>query len=146
MKCFVFFALLMSPLSLASNRTLSYDPEVVELTGVLDLQTFPGPPNYESIQNGDNVERHFYLRLDAPVDVKPIEKQSAIDTFEMELNVKIIQLAINGEDDPLWSRFRKTGKGGHVKIVGKLFHRFTGHHHSRVLLSVEKMDPINKDQ
>lgn len=134
------FTLLVSSWCLASNRTLSYDPEVVELIGVLDLQTFPGPPNYESIQNGDDVERHFYLKLDAPVDVKPVGKLSTIDNSEIELNVKIIQLAINGEDASLWSQFRKSGKGSHVKIIGKLFHRFTGHHHSRVLLNVEKME------
>ena len=32
----------------------------------------------------------------------------------------------------------------HVKVYGTLFHRFTGHHHARVLLSVADMRPLPK--
>lgn len=79
----------------------------MELAGTLDLQTFPGPPNYESIATGDEMERHFYLKLDVPVDVVP-GKDDHVDNPELEKNVKIVQLAINGEDDALWARFHLT--------------------------------------
>ncbi|MGZ3792279.1 MAG: DUF4431 domain-containing protein [Bdellovibrio sp.] len=32
-----------------------------------------------------------------------------------------------------------------MKIQGTLFHRFTGHHHSRVLMIAESVQPIEKN-
>jgi len=128
--------------SFASNHTVTYEPATVELSGVLDLQTFPGPPNYESIGEGDDIERHFYLKLDNAVDVTSKGEHPAVSNLEEERGVAILQLAIDGENDVLWARFRKAGKGAHVRIRGTLFHRFTGHHHSRVLLSVKDIAPL----
>ncbi len=133
--------LLYTLVATASNRVLTYEPAIVELTGRLDLQTFPGPPNYESIQKGDEVERHFYLKLDTPVDVLPKGEHPTVDSPEPEKNVEIMQLSI-GEDEELWKRFREIGEGGPLKITGTLFHRFTGHHHSRILLNVQKMEKL----
>ena len=62
MKFYTLFMLLASS-CLAGNAIVTYEPEIVELVGTLDLQTFPGPPNYDSIQKGDDIERHFYLKL-----------------------------------------------------------------------------------
>jgi Repeat of Unknown Function (DUF347)/Domain of unknown function (DUF4431) len=123
---------------------VTYEPEIVELVGTLELQTFPGPPNYESIQKGDDIERHFYLKLNKPVDVLSKSKNSTMNHSETEKNVKIMQLVIDGGNSALWNRFRKVGKGGQVKILGTLFHRFTGHHHSRVLINVKEMKPLDK--
>jgi hypothetical protein len=126
--------------SLAENKVLAYAPTVVELTGELDLQTFPGPPNFESIKNGDDVERHFYLKLDKPFDVSPTKATEGVENAEDEKNIGIVQLAISEEDDKLWNKFRKAGRGALVRIKGTLFHRFTGHHHSRVLLAVTEIN------
>lgn len=139
MRYLSFLLILLSCTSLAANQVFTYGPSVVELTGTLDLQTFPGSPNYESIASGDEIERHFYLKLDRPIDVLPKGENSGIENAEEERNVKIIQLSISGEDDRLWVRFRKLGEGGRVKIQGTLFHRFNGHHHSRVLMAVNKV-------
>jgi hypothetical protein len=35
----------------------------VALEGRLTLETFPGPPNYESVRRGDAPERHYILAL-----------------------------------------------------------------------------------
>jgi len=137
----LFFLLLSSSSSFAANKVLTYGPAIVELQGTLDLQTFPGPPSYESIQNGDEIERHFYLKPDKPFDVLPDGKNVGIENAEEERNVKIVQLAFSEEDDGLWNRFRKLGRGGRVTVKGTLFHRFTGHHHSRVLFIAESMHP-----
>ncbi len=139
MRYFTFLLLfLFSCASLAANQVLTYGPSVVELKGTLDLQTFPGPPNYESIAGGDRIERHFYLKLNRPIDVLPkTGENSGVENAEEERNVKIIQLSIS--EERLWSRFRKLGEGGSVKLRGTLFHRFTGHHHSRVLMVVTDM-------
>lgn len=126
----------------AGNAVVTYEPAVVELTGKLDLQTFPGPPNYESIRNGDEIERHFYLRLDAPVDVLPKGEHPTIDNPEPERNVRIMQLVVGYNENELFKRLRKIGEGGRVRVLGTLFHRFTGHHHSRILLTVQKLEEV----
>ena len=135
-----FFLLPLS--SLAAVQIFYYRPTVVELTGKLELQTFPGPPNYESISSGDQIERGFYLKLDAPINVSA-GKLAQVDISDPEKNVRILQLAINGEDDPLWAKFKAAGKVTHVRIKGGLFHRFTGHHHARILLNVEAMNILS---
>ena len=142
MKKHILLLLFFSSQSMAGEKTLRYAPSVVKVTGKLDLQTFPGPPGFESIKNGDDAERHFYLKLDTPFDVQPSKEDEGVENAEEEKNVRILQLSISEENDKLWSRFRKLGKGGHVSIEGTLFHRFTGHHHSRVLLIVRKMEPL----
>jgi hypothetical protein len=128
----------MSGIVFASNRQVHYEPATVELTGRLDLQTFPGPPNYESIESGDEIERHFYLDLIQPVDVVVMEKnnKSAVngDSFNA---VKILQLVVTKDEQ--WARLRELGEGRDVTIKGTLFQRFTGHHHARVLLSIESI-------
>jgi len=125
------------------NLVLSYEPSVVELTGSLDIQTFPGPPNYTSIKDGDAIERHFYLKLDHIVDVIPLkEGHPTIDNAEPEMNVKIMMLAVSSTDTRMWAKLRGIGKGGRVKIKGTLFRRWTGHHHSRVILNVSSLDAM----
>ncbi len=141
MKHYLLIFLLLCSVSFASNPVFTYEPVKVTLSGSLDLQTFPGPPNYENINEGDDIERHFYLKLDSPVDVIPRkEGHATVVNPELERNVRVMMLAIPGEDDVLWSQFRKAGKGAEVKIFGTLYHRWTGHHHSRVIFAVEKME------
>jgi hypothetical protein len=128
----------MSGVAFAGNRQVHFEPESVELTGRLDLQTFPGPPDYESIASGDEIERHFYLALIRPVDVVVTErdKKSAVngDNFKA---VKILQLVVTKDEH--MARLRQLGEGRDVTIKGTLFQKFTGHHHSRVLLNIESI-------
>ena len=128
----------------AKDSVLTYGPSHFELTGSLELQTFPGPPSYESVKDGDEAERGFYLRLDSPVDVVPKGAHSGVENAQTERKVRVMQLAIDEEDDGLWKRLRKIGKGRRVKIEGTLFHQCTGQHHSRVLLSVNKMELLGR--
>ncbi len=120
---------------------MHYEPEIIELIGEIDLQTFPGAPNYESIKNGDEVETHFYLKLRNSIDVIALPKDAESPMkSESFYNVQILQLVVH--DDKNMSILRKTGEGGHLKIRGTLFHRFSGHHHSRVLLEVKNIKKI----
>ena len=136
----IFFSLLFfchGPLVRAEIFT--YRPAIVELTGTLELQTFPGPPNYESIQHGDEIETHFYLRLKNPIEVKPTGKHQDVDNPEPETNVKILQMTIGTQDSGVWSKIQNLGKEAKVTVRGKLFHRFTGHHHARVLIGIDSI-------
>ena len=134
MNCGILYLVLFSLWASAANRQTTYEPSVVTLEGLLDLQTFPGPPNFEDISSGDKIERHFYLKLNAPIDVIPKGPHPGVDNPETEYSIRVLQLAIDGEDRPLWSQFRTAERGRNIKVRGTLFHRFTGHHHSRVLL------------
>jgi hypothetical protein len=129
--------------ALAANPVFHYKPSLVELVGNLVFQTFHGSPNYESIASGDQVERGPYLKLDQPIDVVA-KKEDRIDDPVTKRNVKIIQLAISGEDDVLWSKLRSAGRGTPIQVKGGLFHQFTGHHHARILLDVQSMEPLSK--
>ena len=39
----------------AANKTVYYEPATVELRGTVETKTFPGPPNYTNIKQGDEV-------------------------------------------------------------------------------------------
>src|SRR5882724_8364367 len=50
--------------SASGQKCLEYGP-AVSLTGTLRSQVFPGPPNYESIKQGDRKETAIILTLAA---------------------------------------------------------------------------------
>lgn len=122
----------------AANMQVNYEPSVVELTGKLKLETFPGAPNYESIKSGDEVETHYYLSLEEKIDViKNINDKVTSINDETVTNVNVLQLVVG--NDSHWGLLKKAGVGHSVKIKGTLFKRHTGHHHSRVLLEVKNI-------
>lgn len=115
----------------ATNPVLHYAPEVVTLTGIMKIKTFPGAPNYESVAAGDDLERCPYLLLSHPIDVITLIEDEDQDA-ETEKNLKIIQIATG--DDSNWND-KYIGK--QVLVTGTLFHYFTAHHHTRVLISAK---------
>jgi hypothetical protein len=122
----------------AANLQVHYEPSVVELTGRLKRETFPGAPNYESIKNGDEVEAHYYLTLDQKIDViKNSRDKSTNINDESVMDVSVLQLVIGNDSD--WAKLKKAGIRTSVKIKGTLFKSHTGHHHSRVLFEVQNI-------
>ena len=139
MAAFLFLALQMA----AAGECLKYEPEVVTLRGTIERQTFPGPPGYESIKDGDRKETYWFLRLDRPVC-------TVAATYENRAyaGVKVVQLVFpypRREDgtDSAYVKYRPLF-GHHVAAKGTLFGQITGHHFSRVLLSVSDLadDPV----
>ncbi|WP_394781466.1 DUF4431 domain-containing protein [Undibacterium sp.] len=111
---------------------LHYEPARVTLTGKLHRQTFPGAPNFESIKDGDAAETGFYLTLAQPVcTVEDAEREES--GFA---SVKEVQLVL---DQALYDVLRPK-LGQQVSLSGQLFAGFTGHHHTDVLLTVDKPD------
>lgn len=144
MKMFFISAILtlFLPTSLwAENRVYHYEPENVELIGTVEEQTFPGRPGYESIKNGDEIERGWYFRLLSPIDVE-LSKNDGDHNSKAESNVKILQLA--------WFPNKVVGAalpnlvGKKVELKGQLFHAFTAHHHARILMRVEVVEVVDK--
>jgi len=71
---------LFDPLA-AHAGCLRFSPAESELSGSLEARTYPGPPNYEDIAEGDRAERAFVLKLDEPacVDADPKSETNSAD-------------------------------------------------------------------
>lgn len=102
----------------------------MELEGQLIARTTPGIPNFQSIEDGDAAETHWYLILDPPVCVD--ERSDSPSDFDVSLeDVSEIQLVLT-EEDYLVHR-GKLGK--QVQASGELYGASNGHHRTPVLLS-----------
>src|SRR5215470_13099408 len=102
---------------------LPYEPSVVELTGTLIRETFPGPPNYESAQHGDAPEVYWLLRLSRPICVDADKTEPGLNPEQKD--VRRIQLVFS--DAKVYKTQRALlGKG--VLARGTLFGAHTGHH------------------
>ncbi|MBI2605728.1 MAG: DUF4431 domain-containing protein [Deltaproteobacteria bacterium] len=124
----------------AKNRVLHFEPETVELTGTIEQQTFPGRPGYESIKNGDEIERGWYLRLIAPIDVEVSKKDSDPNSMT-ERDVKVLHLTWDSNSA---GAIIGNSVGKRVILDGHLFHALTAHHHSRVVMWVNTAKPDSK--
>ena len=113
----------------ANAECLQYEPHTVTVLGVIKKETLPGPPNYESIAKGDRPEIFWILVLDKPVCVKANESDP-LNKFED--NIFEMQMVLNTKQ---YDSFHKL-LYERVKIIGKLFHAHTGHHHKQVLIRV----------
>jgi len=127
----LFFIILVEQAS--AEECLSYEPTKVMLTGVITRQTFPGPPNYESIKNGDEPETYWILKLEKPVCVSENPKDELND--ETVKDVKNIHLVFHGDE---YTRCRHL-VSKKVVASGTLFHAQTAHHRTKVLMDVGSM-------
>jgi hypothetical protein len=111
-----------------TGRCLNPNEPGIILIGIIKAHTFPGRPNYESVARGDERERYWLLHLDKPICVE------ADDSFQKEQNVSRLQLVFEG--DKPYEKYRPL-LDRRVAVDGELFHRHTGHHHTRVLITVQ---------
>jgi hypothetical protein len=142
LRTFMLLAIIFSNFDLVAkpnNKVYFYQPEKVTLTGKLFLKTFPGPPNYESVKNGDIAEKGWYLKLDKKIDVIINEKKRVSENIndEAEKAVDVIQLVLPYEGYHEYQRKKNFRIGSKITLRGTLFRRFTGHHHARVLFRLE---------
>ena len=117
---------------------LSYEPAVVEVTGVIKRQTFPGPPEYESVAKGDEAETCWILHLSQIVCVKA---DGIKDSINDETEEGITELQLNLDADQ-YAKYKKL-VGKHAKVTGTLYHSINGHHHTTVLITVKSIEPLD---
>lgn len=109
-----------------SPTVVDYEPSIVHLAGILRENICPGPPEYASIEKGDDPEHIFVLTLDSPVHVK--ESTPKKDSWnEPEENVTEIQVAASCSE-------AQHLVGKHVMISGSLFHAITANHRTDVIM------------
>lgn len=126
--------------ALAQNQSrhncLSYEPVIVKLTGTIISRTFPGPPNYESIREGDEPETYWLLRLPGPVCV---DQRPGDLTDVAKKDIRRIQLVFDSEK--AYKTYRRF-LGRHVVATGTLYGSHTGHHKTPVLLRVFSLEKV----
>ena len=108
----------------SSNKKMKeiYEGQIIDLSGFLWEEAFPGPPNYESF-NVDQVETYWMLVIPEPISLL-VNSFETNETIKIE-NIKKLQLCVS-ED------FYEENKGlvrTNVLLTGKLFMSITGHHH-----------------
>jgi len=113
---------------------LSYEPSVVRLTGTIIRKTFPGPPNYESVEQGDSPEVAWLLVLSKPICVEKDAKDPDLNPAQKD--IRKIQLVFR---DSTAYKNQKDLVGKGVIARGTLFGAHTGHHHTPVLLTVSTL-------
>jgi hypothetical protein len=115
---------------------VSYQPTVVELTGTLSVKTYYGPPNYGENPDTDAKEALPILILSKPINVRGNpDPKAAFDRKSVE-DVQEIQLVLTAP--------HKEFIGKTVLVKGALFHAFTGHHHTDVLMDVRSIKPCSE--
>jgi hypothetical protein len=111
----------------------------VSLTGFLSRETYPGRPNYSSIEGGDEPDTGYYLGLSNPVCIEADSYEAPGKTFAIEGNKKL-QLVVDGSS--LWAEFKKFhNRKARVVVTGKPYIGDTGHYHAPhgAAISVEKV-------
>jgi hypothetical protein len=122
--------------SRSGPQCLQYEPKIVQVSGRLAQRTFPGPPNYESIEAGDARDVQLLLRLRAPVSVSG----TAGDTFNVEASgIQEMQLVIMKQAS---SKRYASLAGKDVRVTGSLFHTHTGHSRTPVLITVRSVQLV----
>ena len=109
------------------------DRENIELKGTVELETFAGPPNYESIEKGDQELKYWILTTKDPVNCAyrySIEQEQLVDR---KGSYKRFQL-VDG-DNKLLTEAQESGK--EVSFVGELMSSHTGYHQTDFLLFVK---------
>ena len=92
----------------------------IRLTGMARVQDFPGAPNYESIANGDELERYWVL------------------TVGVAGKSEDYQLAL--EENANASRsLLKESVGKQIVIEGLIWQAHSGHHHTPFLITVRSI-------
>lgn len=121
-----------------SCETLPYGPEKITLEGKIHSVTYPGPPEYLSVENGDAPEISWTLTLEKPIHVGKEEEEEEEDINCPEKYV--IEVSLLPPDDFVVSTLSEKK----VKVMGSLFHAHTAHHCRRVLCDATRIDIIQE--
>ena len=114
----------------------------VHLVGMVSVEPAFGPPNFGEDPKHDSREDFLAISLSKPICVKALDNDKN-EADEDEDDVKLLQLVYLSND-----KYRKAQSliGKEVSVVGSLMHRETGHHHTEVLIIVDKARVLSKGE
>ena len=114
----------------------------VKLQGTITLVTFPGPPNYASVKDGDRAETNWVLHVKRPVCTVPQRDYmfsiAESNVMSLQLIVDIGQLMKATPDVTQERSFLKVP----VLVTGSLMHAETGHHHTKVMMIASRVERL----
>lgn len=112
------------------------DGQAVTLYGKVREEVFPGPPNYESINEGDRPQFYWILYTNEPISLlgRSIENN---ELYENGLSC-MFQLSISSE---IYDKHLDI-LGKYVKAEGEIFFGHTGHHKTKALLKVNTISAL----
>lgn len=118
------------------KRNLFFEPSLSEITGVLTLNQFYGPPNYGETPETDTIERVWIIELQFPISVHREEPEIEEGDFNLtQYNITRVQIYTPNEKINL-----KKNEGKLVTVKGKIFGSHTGHHYTPVLMEIVSLD------
>ena len=126
-----------SPPAEIAKNCLNYEPQKVQLEGVLYKKAFPGPPNYQDIKKGDEEEIYWLIKTTEPFCVN---KSSYVEGDELH-GLSEVQLVVDGLN---FYNSNRQLLGKKVILTGTLFPQITGHHKTEVLITVETLKKANE--
>jgi len=111
------------------------EPTVVKIVGVFYRKTFPGPPNYESVEKGDTPETQWILKLDNPICVNGTLQEEFWKKWVIrdvkEVTLVFFQKGMYRKYEPLMQK--------KVVVTGTLWEANTGHHRTPILITVKEI-------
>lgn len=115
-------------------KTFFYEPEEVELRGILYEEVYPGPPEYTSVNMGDRPEEAVFLTLKESINVE-LKKNTEPEEDKInipEKGVRELQVVFSNSK-PSTQQMKQE-----FSLKGTLYHAFTAHHHRRILMKVNR--------
>ncbi len=113
-------------------KTLFYEPEEMEVSGLLHETIYPGPSEYMNVKMGDRPEKVIILTLKNPINIEIKDCKELDDDFnEPEKGVRELQVVFS---DSVPSALQMKEE---VALKGTLYHAHTAHHRRRVLMMVK---------
>ena len=122
-------------------RILKYGDLETLLRGQIYTDYFFGRPNYGESPERDELEHAILLALDEPFSIAAREPEREGDYEALGCDyVDVVQLA--GVFDV---KYLRTIRGHGVEVTGALFAAHTGHHHAKVLISIQDRETVVVD-
>ncbi len=114
-----------------ADRCYRYEPDVVVVEGTLQLKAFAGPPNYKSVEFGDQPEAVWILTPLQPLCIDALED----DKWNIARDaVQIIEIIPR-------TAFNVALSGKTVQVQGTLSRARSAHRHAEILMRATFVAP-----
>jgi len=125
-----------NPAPPATQKDFQYEPAISVISGTIATEMFYGPPGFGENPKTDKKEDIYLLVPDQPVNVIGPADQNEEDNNTTKNNIVKIQLIFPETINPVDYKNKK------VRLSGTFFGPETGHHHTDVLLDVQKLEEL----
>lgn len=130
-RLILLFTLLLMPLSAGAECFDVSKSQPSELSGVLSVRIFAGPPGYEDVSKGDAPETGYVLKLPAPICL------TGDDDFA-DPSTRFDEVHLVARDSTATAMEALDGKAVHVRLSDQM-PAHTGHHRRPLVAWVDEI-------